>query len=244
MICRIRLLSIGLLSLATLPANALSISSNVNYRGLMDVGSPPQYGFDSDYLNYSATESICASNAGLGTCSTPDITQDAELILNFAAPVVGYPAVSHPDFSGSISMHTSVGQANLDGAQTLADLEYWAMFSETVRVDYTITASAGSLGSHCLATGYEIRFIGTTLSGSCDDAPVSISGFTFLTPDDRLIIAMSAGAMNHLYTDSAGVSVDAAINFTVTAVPIPAAVWLFASGLGLLAGSTRRKAAG
>jgi hypothetical protein len=237
----IHTLSIGLLSLAAFPANSLSISSDVYYRGYMDIGTTPKYEFAGDYIDYSATESICLNGSGLGSCSTNNITEDAELILNFAAPVAGYPSVSHPDFSGSISIHTSVGQANLDGADTRLDFYYWAMFDELVRVDYTITASAVSLGSHCLATGYSIRLFDTTLSGSCGDAPLTISGSRMLTPYDDLIFEIGAGAMNHLYTDSAGVSVDTAINFTVTAVPIPATVWLFGSGLGLLGWMKRRQ---
>lgn len=242
MINRILTLSIGLLCLVALPANALSISSDVYYRGYMDTGSAPIYRFNGDYLDYSATESICTNGSGLGSCSTNNITADAELILNFAAPVTGYPSVYHPDFAGSVSIHTSVGQSNLDGADTGLDFAYWAIFDELVRVDYTITASAVSLGSHCLATGYSIQFFGTTLSASCDDAPLTISGSRILSPDEDLYFEIGAGAMNHLYTDSAGVSVDAAINFTVTAVPIPAAVWLLGSSLGLLGWIKRRQA--
>ena len=142
-----------------------------------------------------------------------------------------------------------------DGSSTGADFSVTLEYS-----DYVITTGMEALSGAPLLTtiGYSVAYAGTNITGwwgfddnsysTIDDEGFAFSGESFLfDPDTRPSLYFTRpGTYTGNISGNAPYSFhgDALLTITeINAVPIPAAVWLFGSGLIGLVGFARRKKA-
>jgi len=239
-----------LVALAAVPASAFSSYMEIGYYGELEVGSASEgdtYRFDYDLSTQPfLSESLCANNSGLtSACTAADLTEGAELRLEADLPFdFGFQSYDGSEsYDGSISVHNSVGQTNIDNAKTDLLFSYHLSIDQSFRLDYSVVGNVVSLGTDCLA-GWRIDgslFDQGFVSGNCADGPVVITGSKVFAANESLNLDFQTLAYNGIGLDAPGLASDMTMNFTITAVPVPAAIWLFGSCLGLLGWFRRRQ---
>jgi hypothetical protein len=233
------------------PAAALSIYNEVMYQGEIWTNPGPNYSIhefprDANTPN-TLTEELCVDNSGLTTACTPsDISDGAQLSLNASFPFDFYfgDYADNTSYYGSINIHSSVGQTNIDSADVLLDFDYYLSADEAFRADYVLQLESVSLGNDCYNWwSYQGTLFGNdAVSGSCDDGLVTVTGSRIFNPGEAMSIYLALYTANDQFIDAPGVATNISLDYTITAVPLPAAVWLLGSALASLVGwQTRRK---
>lgn len=175
--------------------------------------------------------------------------------LRFAA-VVGLMLASPFAFAALVTYNFNISGTVYVGDETFANA-YNLTAGETITATGFFTADLGTSGNETgtvlFATGsgnsMTIDVNGTLLTASDDTGYGTGIGpyltFTSGTLTDFDFQKTSAPAFNSsfVYFDDFGDLFGAWDSLTLTAVPVPAAVWLFGSGLLGLVGVTRRKTA-
>jgi hypothetical protein len=238
-------LSLALLAVA-IPASALSVDyGEMLYDG--ELLANQDSGNNSGYMDPGTYNNGFCSDGADNIVACP---RDASLPGAFTGVYANLPELAvYPEIGGQVNVSSFARKSN---AYASSEFLFWFASADTIRVDYTITATSVADGQGCFTywalQGSMLGLNGSErISGSCAAGQTIISGsrvFVAGTPVELYIHSDASGD----YVGAAGcifgvcsqpdlmtfVGTDVTASFTVTAVPVPAAVWLFASGLGLL----------
>jgi len=234
-------LAVGLLT-ALPSANAAMIVGDLT---LDDFGTPDLSTFSAS-LNYDYT-AMCFDGAGSGT-------------VGICGADNGLKGPNKVTYDGSVDVTSSFGVLTIDGTTMAVDT---GSSYENVTGTYNLTANFTGAGLFD-ASGSSVTAVGSSASFAGPDfltADLTDFGFAGDAGSFELLFAAvftsgdfaTTGTLGgvHIFNNTAlgdwqsdwsstGVSVNTAV---LTAVPVPAAAWLFGSGLLAFAGVARRQQA-
>lgn len=249
---------------ALAPASVIIVSngSSVSADTLAEVGypAPPASDSDTQSVTFPAATSVPGSfgddlvaHAEAAGYGPPDLWARADASASLQVSITDVAGVVTVTADGSaFAMVQSNGGA--------AEAESSAILSLVLQLDapYTYEFSTGPLnvGYNQGATlvGASLRDLGSdtnvfwsdTIATGCDFgcaslAPVEGSFTGLLAPGSyRLYVSAQTARLQQFQTDEA-IAAFADAQFTLTAVPLPAAIWLFGGALGVLGLVKRRQ---
>jgi hypothetical protein len=230
-------LLVGSLFTATINAATVSFGTTVTLSGgeILTSADTGQW-FVPDQTSLSDLPQF---NTAIGTLNSATLTIEGS--LSYDTGFGGFD-VADEEFANQMSIGNEVG---VTGAVPIGGTNYWTPFAS---ISDTGSCSEGPYTGPCFDFILGGDYINTSATFTGTDMAAFIGTGVLGGVDINLLVGLSSLTSDNLVGPDAFVWADFAgdvtveYDFTVSAVPVPPAIWLLGSGLLGLVGIARRKA--